>query len=148
MASGVYCSSCFPHTGIVHALSILIGVMPPTSSSCVSHHTHQYSASRAWPARTKPGKAGLLPTRLASDVTPINHQPQGRDFARVTLGGGASACSAHLLVPYCSFGYKNIGKIFFFDLPLFVGRGVGLSVCVFVGVFDPVAVGRLMKFGW
>ena len=48
------------------------------------------SASGAWPARTKPRKTGLLPARPASDVTPINHQLLGRDFAAVTLGGGAS----------------------------------------------------------
>ena len=102
------------HTGIVCALSVLFGLMPPlpSSSACVSRHTHQSFATRTWSAHTKPRKAGLLPAWLASDITPINHQPSGHDFSccHPCLGGRASTCSTRLLVSYYGFDYKNIGK--------------------------------------
>ena len=75
--------SCLPHADLVCALSVPFYLIPPTpsSSSCISRHVHQSSASGAWPARTKPGKVGPPPTWLASDITPINPQPRWRDYA-------------------------------------------------------------------
>ena len=80
LSSKINSASCVPHTDLVCELCqslIRFSTIPPTPSlKCTTHlPLHQVyisSASGAWPARTKPWKAGLLPAQLASDVTPIN----------------------------------------------------------------------------
>ena len=52
----------------------------PPFLSPLSSLSYLSSASGAWPARTQPGMAGLLPVWPASDITPIN-RPSGGDSA-------------------------------------------------------------------